>query len=227
MHIWDLTQPLSPSMPHWPGDPETRFERATDYSTHAYRLHRLCLGEHSGTHFGAARHFLQGGRSTADYPAEELILEAAVLHVETVCRTDPDHLVTLDEIRRLEESSGSLAAGSLLLVSTGWAAFWTQPERYLGSGRMRFPGVSIEAAQYLVDVRRIRGLGIDTAGVDGGLSMRYPVNRLLCEKELFHLENVARLDALPDRGVTVFIGVLPISGGCGSPCRVIAVSQDF
>ena len=227
MGVIDLTQPLTPAMPHWPGDPFTRIDVAADYSPNGYCLHRVCVGEHSGTHFGAPRHFLARGRGMTDFKAGDFILAAAVIPIEAACRTDPDHLLSIDEVNRAESRWGPVPRDSVVLISTGWARFWNEPERYLGAGSLHFPGISIDAAEYLVHKCGVRGLGIDTAGVDGGRSTRFQVNLLLCEHGLFHLENLARLDLVAARGATLFIGALPIPGGCGSPCRVLALSHDF
>ena len=56
-------------------------------------------------------------------------------------------------------------SGSIVLVRTGWAAFWPNRLRYMGTAaagdvqNLHFPGISAEAAKLLV-ARRVDGVGI-------------------------------------------------------------------
>jgi kynurenine formamidase len=73
-----------------------------------------------------------------------------------------------------------------------------------------------------VEERGVLGLGIDTAGIDGGASQTLEANRILLDNGRFHLENLTNLERLPARGAWLFIGALPLVGGSGSPARVLA-----
>ena len=86
-----------------------------------------------------------------------------------------------------------------------------------------FPGLSLEAAQYLLEQTRPVGIGIDTASVDYGPSKDCPVHHLTMGAGIYHLENVANLDQLPATGCSVIALPLKLGGGSGAPARVIAV----
>jgi len=223
MEIVDLTHPVSPAVPHWPGDPPTCFEDWAAMSEQGFFLRRLSLGEHTGTHIGVAAHLRDGGLTLESLPADHLIRPAVV--VDWRAGASPDALLTPAELYRWEEEHGRVPAGSVLLLCTGWSRFWPDAGRYLGAdadGVLHFPGISPEAVRWLVEERGILGLGIDTAGIDGGASQTLEANRILLDNGRFHLENLTNLERLPARGAWLFIGALPLVGGSGSPARVLA-----
>eukprot|EP00966_Prymnesium_polylepis_P313478 7243822-Prymnesium_polylepis.2 len=84
-------------------------------------------------------------------------------------------------VRADEAKHGPIPAGSLVCVRTGWAeARYTSSLQYCnvldeqdidpthGLPRMRFPGLTAEAAELLVGERAARGVGIDSLSPDGG-----------------------------------------------------------
>jgi len=87
---------------------------------------------------------------------------------------------------------------------------------------LRFPGVSPLAAKWLVEQRRIKAIGIDTASIDHGPSTLFAAHVAFCGADVPIFENVASLDQLPDTGA--FVAALPmkIAGGSGGPLRIVA-----
>jgi kynurenine formamidase len=99
------------------------------------------------------------------------------------------------------------------------------PSRYQNRdvmGKMHFPGYSVEAAEWLIRERDIRGIGIDTMSIDRGLSTRFEVHHAINKATRYGLENVARLEALPARGFGVIVAPIRIEGGTGGPTRIWA-----
>ena len=90
-------------------------------------------------------------------------------------------------------------------------------------GQLHFPGLSPEAAQWLVEHRRILAIGIDTASIDPGQSRRFQSHVTLFEHDIPALENVANLDRLPEAGFTVIALPIKIAGGTGGPARIVAI----
>ncbi len=112
------------------------------------------------------------------------------------------------------------------MAYTGWDEKWSDAKEFFGfdgNGGMHFPGFSEEAVIFLMEKRGVKGLGIDTHGIDPGYDEEYKSNTALFERGGFHLENLANLGKLPPKGFYVFIGALPIKGGSGSPARVLAL----
>ena len=220
--IIDLSHTIRETMPHWPGDPVTQITRLNSVAQNGYNLNQLTIAEHSSTHFGAPSHFVQDGRSVDNMPLQRFI--APAIKIDVSAQQDPDYLLSVHDITQWEARFGEIPKNSVAIIQTGWSWFCETPNLYLfNQGKeLHFPGISVQAAQVLVE-RHIKGLDIDTHGVDGGLSTSYDVNMLLAEHEIFHLENLTRLEKLKNRDVFLFIGVLPIERGNGSPCRVLAL----
>jgi len=122
----------------------------------------------------------------------------------------------------------------ILLLRTGWAERWTDRAAYLGTdevgpdavAKLRFPGLSPLAARWLVDHRRIRAVGIDTASIDHGPSTHFGAHVTLCAGNLPIFENVASLIGLPEQGTFVVALPMKIAGGSGGPLRIVARVPD-
>ena len=56
--VIDLSWPIRPGIPRWPGDPNVEFETVSDLETNGYFLRRFSMGEHSGTHLSVPAGFL-------------------------------------------------------------------------------------------------------------------------------------------------------------------------
>ncbi|NOY60942.1 MAG: cyclase family protein [Calditrichaeota bacterium] len=225
--IVDLTHPISEKMPHWPGDPKTVIRRVANFGHHGFNLNRVAIGEHSGTHIGAAKHFVANGADVSAIPAESLISKAFKLDFSEPALQDRDFLISRNHILQWEEKFTTIESHSLVLLQTGWSRFWQNSEHYFGSEkeRMHFPGIALDAAKFLAKERQIIGIGIDSPGIDGGLAKDFAANRFLAEHGVFHLENLNRLESLDCCDNLVFIGALPIENGSGSPCRVLGLVQ--
>ena len=87
---------------------------------------------------------------------------------------------------------------------------------------LHFPGLDPEAAQWLVDNRRIASLGIDTPSIDYGQSSTFETHRILYAEDLVGFENLAHLDELPEEGAYVVALPMKIRGGSGGPLRMVA-----
>ena len=226
--IVSLSQPLRLDMPQWPGDPPPEWQPVATLETDGYFLRRFAMGEHSGTHANAPAAFHPGGVGIDAYPPESLTTPAVVIDLREKTAGRPDYALTVADLRTWELQQGTIPAGSVVLLFTGWQDKWDNPAAYLGlttpdvesGGGLHFPGFGLAAAQWLLRERNIAGIGIDTAGVDGGQDSGFAVNRLLLEQPRIVLENLGGLEQLPPAGSTLVIGVLPLTGGSGSPAAV-------
>ncbi len=128
-----------------------------------------------------------------------------------------------------EVHHGRIAANSILFVRTGWGQFWGDRKKYLGTdvpldtANLHFPGISGEAAEFLVRQRKVAAVGIDTASLDRGSSKDFIAHQLLTGANVFGLENVANLAMLPPTGSTVIALPMKIKGGSGAPVRIVAI----
>lgn len=81
------------------------------------------------------------------------------------------------------------------------------------------------AAKWLVDHRKIHGVGIDTASIDYGQSTSFLTHRTLAKNNIFFIENLNTkgldVEGLPEP--ILVINPLKITTGSGSPVRPILV----
>lgn len=218
--IVDLTQPLGPGTPVWPGeDPLAATVRWTVAADGAYGR-RIDLPEHLGTHFDAPAHFADGGATVEAIAAERLVVPARVVDIAERCTGDPESLVGVADLDAHEAEHGPLPAGAALLARTGWDLHIGDPARYVDD--LRFPGFGVDAAARAVE-RGLAGLGIDTPSVDRGADAAFPVHRTTLPAGLWHLEGLVGLEALPPAGATLVVGVPPVVAASGFPARVLAL----
>ncbi len=72
-------------------------------------------------------------------------------------------------------------------------------------------------------LRDIVGVGIDTLSLDFGASRNFAFHVAMLKAGKYQIENMANLDALPARGATVVVGVLPVKDGSQAQARILAL----
>lgn len=233
--VVDLTHPFDDQTIYWPTAKRFELQAVARGRTDAgfwYEANQFCAAEHGGTHIDAPCHFAEGRHTVDQIPLEQLIGPAAVIDVRKACARDADYLVQVSDITRHEEAHGRLPDGAIVLFWTGWGERWPDLRRYLGDDRpgevtdLHFPGISREAAEFLVNERRIDAVGLDTASLDHGPSTDFIAHQILNAANIPGLENVAHLDRLPPRGATVYAMPVKIGGGSGAPARIFATLPD-
>lgn len=225
-HVVELSHPIHPAIPRWPGDPPVSFTQAADLHQDGYFLRAFSIGEHAATHLNAPLSFFAGAAGVDTIPPEALIRPAVVIDVRKETATNPDFALDVEHVQAWEARHGRIPAGSLALLYTGWGSLWGDPARFLGldsAGQAHFPGIGIAAASFLLEERQMSGLGTDTHGIEPGWDAQFRVNRLALAAGALVLENLANLEQLPPVGAVLIVGVLRLVGGSGSPAAVLAL----
>jgi len=224
--VLDLSYTISERNPAWPGDTHTYEAKINARAEEAgYFSRSFCMLEHFGTHLDAPIHFPPGKTPVDKIPPERLFGPAVVIDVRAEAEKDADYRLAADRIAQWEGKHGRIPAGAIVLLRTGWAARWPDEKRYRNMGAagvMHFPGFSVEAVKLLIE-RQVSGLGIDTLSVDYGPSKDFEVHKLSHGADVYHLENLADLSALPEKGATLVVAPIKLEGGSGGPCRVFAL----
>jgi kynurenine formamidase len=227
----DLTYEYSEETIYWPTAEGFHLEEESYGMTPGgwfYSAYRYSASEHGGTHFDAPVHFAEGRNTTEEVPLERLMGPLAVVDVSS--KATPDYLVSVEDLTAWESRHGAIPPGTILLLKTGWGDRWPDPERYLGTAlkgpeavpELHFPGLSPEAAQWIVDNREIDAIGIDTPSIDYGQSATFETHQILYEENMPGLENVANLGEVPEWGAYLIALPMKIAGGSGGPARIVA-----
>ncbi|MFN8590417.1 MAG: cyclase family protein [Thermomicrobiales bacterium] len=206
----------------------------------------VCM-EHSGTHIDAICHqadaqMLYGGIAAAEvcnskgftaHAIEEVppimapgvLLDAAA--EKGMPALDAGHLVTAVDLEACCRRQGvEVRAGDVVLIRTGNAIFWHDPERFLAG-----PGMASSASEWLA-AKRVLAVGADNMAWDV-IGLRDPAFGcqlpghliLLARHGIYIIENL-QLEELAAAGHSRFTFIcLPLKfvGATGSPVRPIAV----
>ena len=224
--VVELSWPVQPNIPQWPGDPNIEFEKVAEVEKDGYFLRRFAMGEHSGTHLSAQSSFQAGAPGHEANSPQDLVRPAIVIDISAQAESNRDSALTMNDVLDWESDHGPIPLGCLVLLRTGWQAKWTNPTDYLGGSRtdqLHFPGFGLDAAQLLLDGRAVAGLAADTAGLEPGTDTGFSVSRLALDNRLIVIENLTNLDQLPPTGALLVIGLLRLDGGSGGPVSVTAL----
>ncbi len=225
LRVVDLTQPLHAGTVMWPGAPAPTAETILTVAHDGFYNRKVSFMEHTGTHFDAPCHMVEGTQSVDQIDAGLLVRPIAMIDIAAECAGNPDAILTLEQVMAFEARHGQIPGGAAVFLRTGWEAFNTDPAQYAGvPGPLRFPGFGPDAARFLVNDRGAVGLGVDTLGIDPGVAADFVVHRQISHpRGVWHLEGLMNLGQLPPLGAWVMVGVLKLVDGSGSPARVLAL----
>jgi len=227
--VIDLSYAIRDKMVPWPGDAKA-FEAKTNATVEkeGYFTRSFWMLEHYGTHMDAPAHFPPGKITLDKIAVETFFGPAVVIDVRSEADRDPDYQLTVKRVAEWETKHGKIAAGSIVVLRTGWALRWPDVARYRNqdaNGKMHFPGYSVEAAKLLLE-RKISGLGCDTLSIDPGNSPDFPVHHLVLGAGVYQLENLADLRDLPESGAMLIAAPIKLEEGSGGAVRVFALVAE-
>ncbi len=233
--IVDLTHVFSEETVYWVTAKEFEFDIVAQGETdkgYYYSANNFATAEHGGTHIDAPIHFSEKGQTVDEIPLHNLIGEAIKITVSSKAMGNPDYQIRIEDFTDWEKDKGSqIPDGSIILLETGFSKFYPDKMKYLGTDQrgekavqlLHFPGLSPEAAQWLVDNRKIKSIGIDTPSIDYGQSQYFKSHVILLGQNIPAFENLTNLDKLPETGFKVIALPMKIKQGSGAPLRIVAL----
>ena len=196
--IYDISLPISESLPVYPGDPSVTVDVISDVSSGApYTLTRISMGSHTGTHVDAPLHLLADGDTVDNLPID-LLMGPCYL-----ASADIDMPISIQELDSLAVPPETTR---LLLRTRNAKGYLTQ-----------------DAASRLVDTGE-KLVGIDSPSVDAPGSPDLPAHRVMLEAEVIIVENLA-LDAVNPGGYLLVCLPLRIAGCDGAPARAVLMDS--
>lgn len=196
-----------------------------------YTANNFSAAEHGGTHLDAPIHFAEGKQSVEQIPLERLVGAGINIDVSGLAVNDPEYLISVEDFQNWEKRNGEIPKHSIVLLQTGYSKYYPNKEQYLGTAHrgdeaikeLHFPGLSPEAAEWLVNNRNIKAVGIDTPSIDYGQSTLFKAHVILLSENIPVFENVTNLNKLPSAGFEVIALPMKIKAGSGAPLRIIAL----
>jgi kynurenine formamidase len=224
--VMDLTHTLGPDFPTGSGQQQLNLERLATWPKDSWNIYRWHVHEHTGTHLDAPLHRSKG--DSADLiPAANLVGPLAVVDIRRRAAADPDAQLIQDDLKTWESKHGRLPAGGIVAMCSGWDEY-VRTSKFRnagGDGAVHTPGFHIDAVEFLLAERGIKGLVVDTLSLDRGLSTDFPVHVRWLGSNRWGLECAANLGDLPPKGATLVVGGPKIAGASGGPSRVFALLQ--
>jgi len=208
--IYDVTVPITNTMPVWPSDPPVSLTPKSLLSrdnSHAVRLTTIEMGSHTGTHVDAPYHFVDGGRRLHELPIEQFVGPATVFEINRV------RSIGLRDLERLNWEGVERA-----LFKTDNSDHWQDGRFYED-----FVYLEPEGAEFLVK-RGIRLVGIDYLSIDRFKSEQHPTHFVLLTRNIVILEGLNLANVPPGR---YRLTALPLNlqGADGAPARVILMDE--
>lgn len=232
-HVVDLSYAYDAETLYWPTSPSAfELDQLSYGETDAgffYAANTFSTPEHGGTHLDAPIHFAAGKQHTDEVPVERLMGQGIVIDVQEACRDDRNYRLQVSDIEAWEKVHGTIPEGSIVLLHTGWGAYWGDRQAYFGdatpgdASKLSFPSFGADAARFLVNDRQVAVLGVDTASIDYGPSQDFIVHQIASGMNVPGLENVANLERLPATGSWIIALPMKIAGGSGGPVRIVGL----
>lgn len=227
--IIDLSQEIYEGMPVYKDLPQVKMTVHNSHEewngiknpeTKTPAVHKLELGEHTGTHVDAINHMAiqYKGKSIDKMPL-------SMFYTEGIC-LDLSHkglkeLIEPNEIENACEKAGlKIVKGDTVLIYTDHYR-----KNFNGKDWSNGPGISTKTARWLGE-KKISAFGVETMspGVPGVSNKE--VHHICGELNFTHYENMINLNLLIGKGRFRFIGLpLKIKGGTGSPVRAVAIFE--
>jgi kynurenine formamidase len=258
VRVYDLGRAMEVGMPQSPNHPQFRIALSrrhgdairADGGSAASEL--IVTGGHVGTHIDALSHVSHEGRLHGGLDAAEAQRGGrfSELGVETiapmVCRgwlldvpaalgapaCAPGYEITPDDLATAAAQQDVYPRpGDVILIRTGWAQRWDDPEAYVGHAS-GVPGPGEAGARWLAALRP-RAVGADSIAFEhlapGAGHALLPAHRVLLVEHGIHIIETLNLEDVAHARVHEYAFVLaplPLVGATGSPVRPLAVVSD-
>lgn len=203
----------------FPGDPQPVIEIVADIDPEGYVVEEITTGVHTGTHLDAPLHFIGDEvRSIDEYAAEEFVWPAYVIDVRDRMATEgPDFQLSVRDIRAVERSQGRIPDGAMVIIQTGFDAYFGTP-----AYEDDFPGFSGDAVQWMFDERGIDGVGSDTFGPDAWSDETYGATYTALANDGLALPGLANVDSLHANGDLIIAPPVRLENGSAFMVNPIA-----
>jgi arylformamidase len=211
MKIFDISLPLSPDLPVWPGDAPFELEQVESMDEDAdANVSRLSASVHIGTHVDAPHHFLNDGRTVEGLPLDVLIGPCYVTQLP-----DGIEAITAEALDGMSLPMDSVR----ILFGTSNSHLWARGENKFQED---FVAVSEDGAEWLVE-RGVQLVGVDYLSV-APYTDSTPTHRILLQAGVVVVEGLD-LSAVSRGFYDLYCLPLKLMGSDGAPARAILIRK--
>ena len=212
MKIFDISIPITPSMPVWPGDPPVEIQQVADISSGGSAIvSRITMGVHCGTHIDAPKHFIDTGQTIDQISLEKLIGEVLVMNIDST-----ENMIS-DRVLRQHPQLSLLETATKVIFRTRNSSYWKD---YPYTFQEDYVGINTAGALYLSQLH-LDLIGIDYLSI-APYHETFQPHQILLACEIVLLEGL-NLSGVPGGVYDLYCLPLNIPGCEGSPARVVLV----
>jgi len=174
-------------------------------------VYDIQLCSQSGTHIQGGHYFKLDGKSIDKYDIEDFQGEAYIIDI---FKRGED--VTGEELKN--KISKIDLDGKVLILRTGHMEELIS-EKIIDEARR--PGISLDAAEYLCEEKKVKMIAIDSIGLESRNTKNYEVNTYLSGRGVLILECISNINNIENGNIILEAYPLKIVGVEGSPCRAV------
>ncbi|MFV9551733.1 cyclase family protein [Algibacter sp. PT7-4] len=228
--IIDLSQEIYEGMPVYKDLPQVKIsihntheEWNGDFNatTKTPAVHKLELGEHTGTHVDAINHMAK------QYKGQSIdTMPLSMFYTEGICLDFSNK--GFNELIEVNDIIHACKKQNLTIKKKDTVLLYTNHYRnaFGTNNWSNGPGISIEATRWLGN-QKISAFGVETMSPGVPKKGNKEVHYICGELGFTHYENLINLHKLINKGRFKFIAFpLKIKGGTGSPVRAVAVFES-
>lgn len=223
----DLTHELSETTPHWVGWPALSVKEMASLDNSLFSAHAYTTVGQYGTHVDAPSHMVKGGRSLEQITLQESVMPLCVINKEEAVKANCDYVLTVEDILEWEETYGKIPEGAFVIFQSGWSKRPADSMDNLDQdGNRHFPGWKLEAVKFLVEERKVGGIGHETSDTEAPITSgktNYEVEYYILAQDHIQAELLANVDKCPATGGIFFCTYPKVKGGTGYPARCFAI----
>ena len=210
MKIHDISIPISPTMPTYPGDPAVTIEPVLQIAKgDNANVSRLSFGNHTGTHLDPPVHFIPGGKTV-----DQLDLNTLYGPARVVDMTHVEHAITARDLERAKLPKRA----TRVLFKTRNSDLWERP-----GFQKDFVAFAWDAAEWIVE-HGIKLVGIDYLSAELYDASEPRTHRTLLGAGVIIVEGL-NLKEIKPGNYTLACLPIKIKDGDGAPVRAILIED--
>lgn len=213
MKYLDLTLPISPSIPCFPGSPSPQFLRWSSIKKEKYNLELLFLSSHTGTHIDSPYHFKERGKKIHQIPLNRLMGKALLIKIIK----SKDQKISKIDLLEFEAKHGKIKDFSSIIFFTDWQKNSKKKIFFTNN-----PGLSKSATEYLIS-KKINLVGTDSPSIDLGKDQSFTAHKILAQNNVLIVENLNNLEKITCTEFDFVILPMNLKNATGSPVRAVAI----
>jgi arylformamidase len=201
--MFDISMTIRKDMLVYKGKDEIRPRLTTvrDFSQGDAHESELQMNVHTGTHVDAPLHMLEDGENANLFFAENPFYKAQLLDL-----TELEEKITAADLEKYD-----IEKNSFIILKTK-----NSKPGFLEKTPEKFIYLAESGADYLIN-KNIKGVGIDTNGIERAQS-EHPTHKNLLAEKIMILEGL-RLNQVPDGNYIMLLSLLKIADSDGLPGR--------